>query len=359
MSFHEYMELCLYHPEVGYYTRGAGIGREGDFYTSPHLHPIFGWTLARWALPLLQSALKRQPRVRILELGPGEGYLAKDVLDFLQREDPQVYQRVEYLLYERSPEMVRRQRALLEGHPVAWVEQFSEASGAVLVWSNEFYDAFPCYRFLRTSQGWRELRVVLEPQDRLAFQPFPVEDPDHRSFLARYTPLAEPGTVLEIAPSIEHVHQALLAQVRPQWVVTIDYGERRPLLLRRFPQGSLAIYYRHRYLEDPFQYPGESDITWHIDFTLLEEAGEATGYRTRWFGDQGRFLLQAGILEVLQNIERQEPDERQRIRARLAVKTLVYSFGKEHRVLVQEPGFEHKEVNADGDSPRALGGATG
>ncbi len=336
MSFHDFMDLALYHPRYGYYSRGAGIGREGDFYTSPHVHPIFGWTLAQYAIPLLEQASGAEP-VRLLELGPGEGYLARDVLDFLRQEAPALYGRIQYLLYERSEEMIRRQRALLADHPVDWIQSFEEARGAVLVWSNEFYDAFPCYRFQRTDTGWQELRVVLQ-EGEFAFQAFPVEDSRLGEFLRRYEPLATPGQVLEVAPEVETVHRHLLEAVQPRRVVTIDYGERRPLLLQRFPRGSLAVYYRHRYLENPFLYPGESDLTWHLDFTLLEEAAAQVGYHTVRFEDQGRFLISAGILEVLQNIERQEPDERQRLRARLAVKTLVYSFGKEHRVLVQEPG---------------------
>lgn len=338
MSFREYMELALYHPQWGYYTRGAGIGREGDFYTSPHVHPIFGWTLARYALLLLEETLQRQDRAVVLELGPGEGYLARDALDYWRQEAPEVHRRIRYLLYERSPEMIRRQQALLADHPAGWIQRFEEARGAALVWSNEFYDAFPCYRFRRSEDGWQELRVVLVESDRLDFRAFPVEDPDLLRFLARYEPLTEPGQVLEVAPEVAAVHRHLLDTVRPRRVVTVDYGEMRSVLLQRFPRGSLAVYYRHRYLENPFQYPGESDLTWHLDFTLLEEAGAEAGYRTVRFEDQGRFLISAGILEVLQNIERREPDERQRLRARLAVKTLVYSFGKEHRVLVQEPG---------------------
>lgn len=99
------------------------------------------------------------------------------------------------------------------------------------------------------------------------------------------------------------------------------------------------VYHQHRVLNHPFENPGNVDITYHIDFDLLIEAGQTQGVVPVYFKDQGIFLMDIGILEILEELERSVPTQEEEIKARLAVKTLVYSFGRSHQVLVQAKGI--------------------
>ncbi len=333
LSFAEFVDIALYHPEFGYYSKGPRIGREGDFYTSPTLHPIFGWTLARW-IHQVWNQLGWPLPLRILELGPGEGYLALDILTwFQQKEIP-----VTYGLVERSPTLTQRQREVLQGKPVTWFTTFSDLPSPIFVVSNELFDAFPFFRVQWTSSGWQELRVV-EKGGAFSFQAFPLQDPELQEFLQRYRPWVHEGQILDVSPQTYQFALDLFAHLKQAVILTIDYGDRRPSLLRRFPQGSLMVYHQHRVLDHPFENPGNVDITYHIDFDLLIEAGETQGVEPVYFKDQGIFLMDIGILEILEELEQSVPTQEEEIKARLAVKTLVYRFGRSHQVLVQAKGI--------------------
>ncbi len=338
LSFAEFVEIALYHPEFGYYTKGPKIGREGDFYTSSHLHPIFGWTLARWILQLWR-ALEWPPPIHIVEMGPGEGYLALDLLTALENQQVEV----RYHLLERSPTLKEREAEVLQGKPVDWLHALSEIPSPAFVLSNELFDAFPFFRVRWTPQGWRELRVI-EDRGQFRFQEFALENPNLEAFLERYRPWVRVGQVLDVSPQVLSYATRLFEALQEAVVVTIDYGDRRQALLQRFPQGSLMVYHRHQALEHPFENPGCVDITYHIDFDLLIEAGDVHGAEPVYFRDQGIFLMDIGILAILEEVERTTHDLEEQIKARLAVKTLVYSFGRSHHVLIQSKGVESQRI---------------
>ena len=103
MRFSRYMELCLYDPAHGYYSRNAEqFGKAGDFYTASDVHAIFGRLLARQFEEMWQ-ALDRPAQMEILELGPGRGLFARDVLDWSRKKYPDFFGSVTYTLQESSP----------------------------------------------------------------------------------------------------------------------------------------------------------------------------------------------------------------------------------------------------------------
>jgi SAM-dependent MidA family methyltransferase len=103
IPFSRYMEICLYHPAQGYYSRQAEqFGKAGDFYTSSDVHAVFGRLLARQFDEMWQ-ALDRPPQFEILELGPGRGLFARDVLDWSKKKFPAFFAALRYTLQESSP----------------------------------------------------------------------------------------------------------------------------------------------------------------------------------------------------------------------------------------------------------------
>src|ERR1700689_591401 len=116
IPFSRYMELCLYHPELGYYSRNAArFGKAGDFYTSSDVHAVFGRLLAR-QFDEMWRALGRPESIVVKELGPGRGLFAQDVLDWSEKKFPEFFRALRYVLIERSPALRQRIEQTLPRH---------------------------------------------------------------------------------------------------------------------------------------------------------------------------------------------------------------------------------------------------
>ncbi len=294
LSFAEYMHLALYSPGLGYYTGGAEkFGAAGDFVTAPSLGPLFAQTLARQVADLLgQSA------PRILEFGAGGGELAGGLIAELERLGCPVEQ---YAILEPGPELRERQRAVIGKLApaslgrVTWLETLPERfSGAMI--ANEVVDAMPVHALAWRPEGLFERGVSVE-NGTLAW----AERPATGALLdaAKALPVTPPyaselnlaarGWMASIADCLER--GALLV---------IDYGF--PAREYYHPQratGTLMCHYRHYAHTEPFLYPGLQDITAHVDFTALAEAGVAAGLDTLGYATQSAFLVNCGITEVL------------------------------------------------------------
>ncbi len=318
LRFDRFMEEALYHPERGYYERLSSLGRTGDFYTAPSLHPLFGWTLARFVTPVL----KGMERPVVVEAGAGLGDLAGAALDFWRRFHPDLYGRLEYRILERSRHLRARQRDRLADHPrVRFVETLEPFTG--VFWANEVLDAFPVRVFRREEGFWKEVFVALSPEPQEVLRE--VDDPP--AVLSR---VPEGVVQVEVAEGMAAFLEAVGRALERGMGVLIDYGEEEETLFSRYPSGTLQGYRNHRVV-DPLEHPGETDITAFVNFTAVRRVLAATGCRVEALRTQERFLFQAGIHEALELYERAFPGEA--MRARLSLKTLLLAFPT-YRVLV-------------------------
>lgn len=245
ISFCRFMELALYHPQHGYYTRGAArIGRQGDYFTSVSVGPLFGQIIAR------QLALWGVQEVT--EFGGHRGQLRSDILAVMPRLD---------------------YRVMEVGQP--WPERFR---GCVL--SNEFLDALPVHRLV----GDAEVYVTSEFREELG----PHSDP-------RLPRLPE-GYRSEVNLRALDWLTEVAARMEPgTYLMTIDYGmERAEYFAPHHAAGHLQCYCRHQRHGDPYRKIGEQDITAHVEFTSVREHGERLGLETVRFEEQGRYLLEVG-----------------------------------------------------------------
>ena len=156
MSVARYMELCLAHPQLGYYMTRDPLGTRGDFTTAPEISQMFGEMIGTWVASAWM-ALGR-PVFRLVELGPGRGSLMADVIRVLRGADA-VF---EAWLVETSPVLRAEQERRL-GDGVFWARSLAEVPGGpTILIANEFFDALPVQQFLRSAQGWRERMVGLD-----------------------------------------------------------------------------------------------------------------------------------------------------------------------------------------------------
>lgn len=336
VSFARYMELALYAPGLGYYSAGAHkFGAGGDFVTAPELTPLFGRALARQAAQVLQAT-----GGDILELGPGSGRLALDLLTALAGLDclPE-----HYLMLEVSADLRARQVALFQQQApqllprLAWLDTLPEGHTG-LVLGNEVLDALPVHRIHWTADGPVEQGVALD---------------DARGFVWRDRSLA-PGPLLDAARSIEapedYVSEiglaaaglvASLAERLTRGVLLfLDYGfPRHEFYHPQRAGGTLMCHRGHRVHDDPFDAPGLTDLTAHVDFTAVAEASHAAGLRLLGYTDQARFLVNCGLLDLLAALE---PGKADYYRAAAAVHKLLQpsEMGELFKVIALGRGVE-------------------
>jgi SAM-dependent MidA family methyltransferase len=347
ITFAAFMEACLYEPGLGYYTSpGRKVGAEGDFYTSISVHAAFGRVIAREITQMWRS-MGTPDAFTLVECGAGNGRLACDIMDYLAEREPELYRVLELVLVEREPSLEAAQAGLLAAHAprVRWLtpEVFGDGSFTFsgCLYSNELIDAMPVHRVVMTPEGLQEIYVTLK-EGALAEEAGEPSTPAIAGYLERLGIELHPGQEAEInlaglgwlATASRTLHQG--------FILTIDYGfPAQELFAPHRNRGTLLCYYRHRVEDNPYIRLGQQDITSHVDFTSLIRRGSELGLQEVWFGEQYRFLISAGIIEELEDLERSDLSEEEKLRVRLALKKLIMpegGMGDTFRILIQSKG---------------------
>ena len=298
VPFARYMELVLYAPALGYYVAGTRkFGPAGDFVTAPELTSLYGAAMARQIAPILAASPGRQ----IVELGAGSGALAASLLAALAREDASP---ASYRILEVSPELRARQQATIasaaRAAPIEWVERLPESIDGVVV-MNEVLDAIAPRLLARRGGAWRE-RGVAWRDGALAWDERPLDDP-RIGAIARARFPAEGDYASEVNVAAEALVTTVAQRIAAGALIVVDYGfPRREYYHPQRSDGTLVGHYRHRVHADPFLWPGLSDLTTHVDFTAIAEAGELAGLTVAAFATQASFLLGCGILGMLEGV---------------------------------------------------------
>jgi len=299
ISFMDYMGAALYAPGLGYYVSGARkFGAAGDFVTGPEMTPLFGRALSAQIAEVLAET-----RGDIVELGPGTGRLAADVLAELASRDTLP---ASYRLLEVSPELRARQRAHLASQVpsllprVEWIEVLPERWRGTIV-ANEVLDAVPPHLIVRREGSWFERGVAMNGR-ALALVDRPLSN---RALLdaAQAAFPADGDYVSEINPAAQALARSLAQRCDAGALLLIDYGF--PASEYYHPQrdgGTLMAHYRHRALADPLLLPGLVDLTAHVDFTAIARAAAGAGMRIAGFTTQAHFLVNCGILDLLARV---------------------------------------------------------
>ncbi len=347
ITFAEFMAACLYEPGLGYYTSpGRKVGAEGDFYTSITVHAAFGRVIAREIAQMWRS-MGNPAAFTLVECGAGNGRLACDIMDFLAEREPGMYRGLKLVLVEQEPTLEAAQREMLAAHvdTLSWLSPAEFASGnftfSGCLYSNELIDALPTHRVVMTSDGLRELYVVCS-DGGFAEEVGDPSTPELEAYLKRVDVELHPGQQAEINLNAPKWLASASRALRSGYILTIDYGYPAPdLYTPRRKLGTLLCYYRHQTEENPFLRPGLQDITAHVDFTTLMKCGDELGLQTNWFGEQYRFLLSAGIVEEIEEIERSSRTEAEKLRLRLTLKKLIMpegGMGDTFKILIQSRG---------------------
>jgi SAM-dependent MidA family methyltransferase len=296
ISFARYMELVLYAPGLGYYSAGAKkFGAAGDFVTAAEISPLFARTLARQVAQVLAAT-----GGDVLELGAGTGRLAVQLLlEFQQLGTPPR----RYLILEVSAHLRAVQQetmaALLPADLVSRVEWLDELPDAFvgLVLGNEVLDALPVHVVAWREHGIFERGVTLN-DNRLIWQERVLADSE---LLEKAQQLAlPPGYISEISPVASALIASLAGMLQLGALLFVDYGfPRREYYHLQRANGTLMCHYRQHAHDDPLFQPGLQDITAHVDFTAVAEAGKSHGVELIGYTTQAQFLINCGITDLL------------------------------------------------------------
>jgi NADH dehydrogenase [ubiquinone] 1 alpha subcomplex assembly factor 7 len=289
MPVWRYMELCLMHPQHGYYVSRDPLGREGDFITAPEVSQMFGELLGLWAASVWR-AMGQPPLMRLIELGPGRGTMMSDALRAL-RVLPPLYQLLTIHMVEINPVLREKQRATLSGvRNITWHDSIDDVlDGPAVILANEYFDVLPIHQVVRRDTGWHERTVEMDDNDQLVFGHAPDPTPRFEVLLPPLVRAAPAGAVFEWRPDSEVMKIARRVRDQDGAALIVDYGH-----LRSDAGDTFQAIARHSFT-DPLQNPGQADVTAHVDFQALARASEDLGARVHGPVTQGDFLKRLGV----------------------------------------------------------------
>jgi len=349
IAFSRFMELCLYDGELGYYSRNAEqFGKAGDFYTSSDVHAVFGRLLAR-QFDEMWRTLGSPAQIELVELGPGRGLFAQDVLGWAEKKFPDFLRALRYVLVESSHALRARIKETLRRHldsgKAALVEHYpldepSAGGTTTIVFANEFFDALPVE--ILSPKG--SLRI--DAREGHFVETWAPASPEELEFLDRYSVHPEADERIEAPLAAQQSMDRIAASIQRGFFIAIDYGYTRDEQLAGRHRGTLKALRQHSVSANPYEAPSEQDITADVNFTALAAAAEKHGMRTHKLVTQSQFLL--GIGEANQFADAFEecrlPQERAKVALQLKHLVTPAGMGESFHVLIGDKGIEEGQA---------------
>ena len=344
ITFADFMDLALYHPEYGYYTSGKEkIGKRGDYYTSSDVHSVFGELIARQLEQMWR--LLGSNRFTVVEIGAGKGWLCYDILNYVRNEYPEFFEKIDYKIVEISRNLIERQSNTLKGleEKVSW-ESFSEdgfsfnpIEGCFL--SNEFVDSLPVHQVVVENDCLKEIYVTIQ-DDEYCEKIDELSSPELGDYFKNSKTDLKEGQRAEVNLKALDWVKNISRFLNRGFVITIDYGHlAEELYSEERHRGTLMCYYEHTTSENPYERVGNQDITSHVNFTSIMKDGARFGLSTTGFVRQSNFLIALGILNKMNDVQGD-------ISKLLTMKNLFLpgGMGDIFKVLIQHKGIDIPEL---------------
>jgi SAM-dependent MidA family methyltransferase len=355
ITFAEFMDLALYHPQQGYYaTNQSGEGIQSDFFTSSHLGSDFGELLAH-QFAQMWEILERPTPFTLIEMGAGQGLLVQDILRYLHKHHFACFESLQYIIVEKSPALAAEQQRRFGKFAASWGsltwqtwEEIRSDSIIGCCFSNELVDAFPVHQVVRVGETLQEIYVeasfcetigelstskLMEYFEKVGVNLTAQQYPEGYRSEVNLQALDWLGTVSD------RLHQGYL--------LTIDYGySTQRYYSPARTQGTLQCYYQHAHHNDPYQAIGRQDITAHVNFTALERWGEQFGLQNMGLTQQGLFLMALGLGDRLSALSNSDQPLQDILSRRESLHALMNPMGLGNfGVLIQSKGLKTTQQN--------------
>jgi SAM-dependent MidA family methyltransferase len=323
ISFRDFMEMALYHPQLGYYTsEKEKIGKKGDFFTSPSFSPVFGAMIARQLLEMRKNA--EEDEFTIVECGAGPGFLCNAILTFIKQESLELYDKINYYIIEKSQSMIKEARVRVPEKVIFYesIKKLPAFKGCVL--SNELIDNFSVHRVIM-QDGLKEIFVDYKNNFIEVLKP---ASENLTAYLDELRISLPENSQTEINLEAMHWMKDVATTLQKGYVLTIDYG-----------------YPKHKINYQPYVNIGEQDITAHVNFSALCLWGHKNGLEYCGFTNQSNFLQSLGFYEYLKKTSEPGQDYLNYKREKALSNTLLSDMGDTIKVLIQQKQMQKLELS--------------
>ena len=329
LTIERYMEIVLHHPEHGYYRCGNPLGSAGDFGTAPEVSQFFGEMLGVWCVSVWRQ-LGKPDCFALLELGPGQGAMLRDVFSFTSNF-PDFQKALRLYLLESSATLRGVQQEKLGVYAPTYIESLEQLPALpTIVLANEFFDTVPMRQFIKTERAWRERLVGIE-NDKLVFTEGEETEVSGPNPYGQIAGDREAGWIYETSPQSLALMRQLAAHITKHGgaAAIVDYGYAAPE-----GKNTLDAWSRHSFT-DVLAAPGKVDVTADVDFGALRHCAEQQQARVIGIFNQGDFLNDLGIKDrVHALIGRVSKKKADRIMSDLHCLTSPAQMGTRFKVLV-------------------------
>jgi len=348
------MEMALYHPELGYYTKKRDPGTISDYYTSVELHPVFGEIISARissiAKNISNDTEEKKERFTVVEMGAGKGILANDILQGLKKKDDNLYERADFVYIEKNKNLSNEVSKILAEHKskVSFFsspeELIKELKGVLItgcIISNELLDSFPVHRIRKEKGKLKEIYVSWDGSE-FTEESGEISNEEIKEYIKRYGIELKEGWQAEVNLKISDWVKEVSNIIKRGFLITIDYGYLADKLYSGiFPEGTLRCYRKHKVDNNPYEDIGMKDITSHVNFSDLEYHGSINGFELVDFSTQKDFLLRGGIIDYISKFAVGREDFTSGLFSELeAIKNLLLpdGMGEIFKVMIQGKG---------------------
>tara|TARA_Y100001970_G_scaffold196411_1_gene238821 strand:+ start:2964 stop:4109 length:1146 start_codon:yes stop_codon:yes gene_type:complete len=305
INFYNFMSTCMTNENFGYYsTKDLSWDNQGDYQTSPEIHPVFGYL---WAKQINECwhKMDKPKKIEIIEIGAGSAIFMANICTWLKNQNPDLYDVAKITLLDVSQKRLDEQKKILDLYEInanfALLNEFlnKKIKRDAIVISNEFFDCLPFHLIKKHQDKIYEIFVSVSEENELAFKEELLSDKKIIDFINNMEISLFEDCIVEVAPKTYETSQKIAELINSGYIITIDYGDLSENLFQKWKKEGTFKAITNHMLTDPLDNPGNVDITADVNFTLLKKSLEEKKFKVNQLIPQWQSLINLGIFELI------------------------------------------------------------